>query len=874
MIDFPHALDPEDIITKLQSDSARGLNKKQVEEKLQQYGRNSLKRKKPKSILLIFFEQFIDPIIFLLLAAMALAFIFGEWIEGYAVFAVIILTVLIGFFMEWQARRSVEALQKMTQTKARVVREGSPAIIEAQFLVPGDIIKLEAGDVVPADARLMETQSLAVKEAVLTGESNQIAKVTEALKKEIPITEQANMVFNGTFVSRGSGTAVVVTTGDRTNIGQISTLTQKATKEITPLEHKLNKLSHLLIWFTLALALLIIIAGYLQGKDLSLMIKTGIALAVAAIPEGLPVVATISLARGMLRLSRQKVIIKKLEAVQTLGETGIVCTDKTGTLTENSMAVQQIILPHREINLEAEPDLSRDDMLTQIIEVAVLCNNIPFSEEVAGGDAIEVALLDLAKNSAFDIEEIRRNYPRLQEIPFDTDLKRMATLHSRDGKYLVCVKGAIESIVDLCDNILTEEGVKTFKDKLKWLSMVDERASDGLRLLAFANRVMDERPTGEFVDGLTFLGVMAFLDPPREDVKEAIKTYRAAGIRVVMITGDHPGTAKKIGEEIGLLDAEDPEELVIHSQTLPDFENLTPAEETRILNAVVFARMVPKQKLELISFYQEQNNVVGMLGDGVNDAPALKKADIGIAMGIRGTEAAKEVADVILMDDKFTSIELAIKQGRNIFENVRQFVVFLMSCNLAEIIVVAAASFSNLPMPLLPLQILFLNLVTDIFPALALGMGKGEKGIMKQPPRDPNEPIMTKLLWKSTVIYSVSITLAVLGISLYGHSFQNYNAAVVNNMAFYTLILGQLFNVFNLPKRRFSFFRNEVTKNPYVWYAIFISLILVLIAYFIPVVNEVLDLVPLQLNQLLVVLAFSLLSLGLSQTAKRLGLTI
>ncbi|MEP6261985.1 MAG: HAD-IC family P-type ATPase [Gillisia sp.] len=874
MIEFPHALDPDEIITKLQSDRERGLNKKQVEEKLRQYGRNSLKRKKPKSILLIFLEQFLDPIIFLLLAAMALAFIFGEWIEGYAVFAVIILTVLIGFFMEWQARRSVEALQKMTQTKARVVREGNPAIIEAQFLVPGDIIKLEAGDVVPADARLMETLSLAVKEAVLTGESNQIAKVTEALTREIPITEQANMVFNGTFVSRGSGTAVVVATGDRTNIGQISTLTQKATKEITPLEHKLNKLSHLLIWFTLALALLIIIAGYLQGKDLSLMVKTGIALAVAAIPEGLPVVATISLARGMLRLSRQKVIIKKLEAVQTLGETGIVCTDKTGTLTENSMAVQQIILSNRDINLEAEPDLSRDDILTQITECAVLCNNIPFSKEVSGGDAIEVALLDLAKNSAFDIEEIRRNNPRLQEIPFDTDLKRMATLHSRDGKYLVCVKGAIESIVDLCDNILTEEGVKTFKDKSKWLSMVDERASDGLRLLAFANRELDERPTGEFVDGLTFLGVMAFLDPPREDVKEAIKTYRAAGIRVVMITGDHPGTAKKIGEEIGLLDAENPEEQVIHSQTLPDFENLTPAEETRILNAVVFARMVPRQKLDLISFYQQQNNVVGMLGDGVNDAPALKKADIGIAMGIRGTEAAKEVADVILMDDKFTSIELAIKQGRNIFENVRQFVVFLMSCNLAEIIVVAAASFSNLPMPLLPLQILFLNLVTDIFPALALGMGKGEKGIMKQPPRDPNEPIMTKLLWKSTVIYSVSITIAVIGITLYGHSFQHYSAAVVNNMAFYTLILGQLLNVFNLPKRRFSFFRNEVTKNPYVWYAIFISLILVLIAYLIPVVNEVLDLVPLHFNQLLVVLGFSLLSLILSQTAKRLGLTI
>ncbi|QED37008.1 HAD-IC family P-type ATPase [Antarcticibacterium arcticum] len=874
MIAFPHALSTEELIYQLQSDSAEGLNKTEVDERLGQYGLNSLSRKKPKGILRMFFEQFIDPIIFLLTAAMILAFVFGEWIEGYAVLAVILLTVLIGFFMEWQARKSVDALQKMALTKARVYRNGTLEIIQAQFLVPGDIIKLETGDVVPADARLIEAQSLGVKESILTGESNQINKSAEMLPKETSLTEQFNMVFNGTFVSRGNARAIVVTTGDKTSIGQISTLTQTAHKGRTPLEHKLNKLSHLLIWFTLALALLIIIAGYLQGKDLSLMIKTGIALAVAAIPEGLPVVATISLARGMLRLARQKVIIKKLESVQTLGETGIVCTDKTGTLTENTMAVQKVMLPERVVNFETKLEFSKDELFSQITAVAVLCNNVKNGEENAGGDTMEIALLDMARNTGYNIEEIRTNAPRIVEIPFDTELKRMATLHSINGKYLVCVKGAIESILDLCDTVLTDTGVHNLTDKSRWLSLVDQHAAVGLRLLAFANRELEERPTGEFLNNLTLLGVMAFLDPPREDVKEAIKTYRAAGIKVVMITGDHPATAKKIGEEIGLLDPENSEGLVIHSGSLPDFEKLTTVDESRLLNAVVFARMIPKQKLDLITFYQEQNIVVGMLGDGVNDAPALKKADIGIAMGIRGTEAAKEVADVILMDDKFTSTELAIRQGRNIFENVRQFVVFLMSCNLAEIIAVAAASFSSLPMPLLPLQILFLNMVTDIFPALALGMGKGNKDIMSQPPRDPDEPLMTKLLWKSTVIYSISITVAVIGITLYAYSYKNYSAAVANNMAFYTLILGQLFNVFNLPKRNTSFLKNEVTGNPYIWYAILISLLLVVFAYFIPVVNNVLNLVPLAFDEFAAIAVFSLLSLFLSQLAKRTGLTI
>lgn len=880
MIKNAHNLTADEVISHFQVDPEKGLSSSEAKKRLLEYGKNRLKQTRPKSIWVIFLEQFLDPVIYVLAGATVLAFLFNEILEGFAVLVVILITASIGFFMEWQALRSVEALQKLVQTYANLLREGKEKQLKLQFLVPGDIILLNAGDVVPADARLLEVNSLAVKEAVLTGESNQVEKKIPELQENTPLAERINMVFKGTIVSRGSAKAVVTATGDKTEIGEISKLTREATKVQTPLEKKLSKLSRKLIWLTIGLTGIIVLTGYIEGKSLLLMIETGLALAVAAIPEGLPIVATIALAKGMLKLSHRKVVIKKLEAVETLGATGIICTDKTGTLTENKMTVHRVILAENVLeaddlnNFKAENFKQKKDF-QELLKVAVLCNNSRKKDDQWTGDPIEVGLINLSNKTGKNFEDFQEKFPRIHEVPFDAEIKKMATIHSGEGKYYIAVKGALESIIDSCDQILLQDGsLSEFSNKEEWHQKANGIAAEGMRVLAFAFKETKKRPEEKHIfKDLIFLGITAFLDPPRQDIKDAINTYRNAGIKVVMITGDHPDTARKIGEEIDLVHPKDNVQEVIHGKEIPELETISKDQEQKILLATVFARMAPKQKLDLINLYQRNNKIVGMLGDGVNDAPALKKADIGIAMGIRGTEAAKEVADVILMDDKFTSTELAIRQGRTIFENIRQFVVYLLSCNLAEIITVAIASLGNLPLPLLPLQILFLNLVTDVFPALALGVGKGDKKVMEEPPRDPKEPILTKKHWISTAVYGLTITLTVIAVTVYSWHFEESSKEVVNNMAFYTLILAQLLNVFNIPKRHRSFIKNEVTSNRWVWIALAFSMTVVILVYNIPITAEVLSLVPLSLNQIITIGIFGLAGLGITQIIKRMGLT-
>ncbi|MCA0133703.1 cation-translocating P-type ATPase [Winogradskyella alexanderae] len=879
MMKNPHAIPVTEVVQKMNVNPHTGLSTIEARKRRATYGMNRLSEDRTKSAWRIAFEQFLDPIIYVLGVAMILAFAFQEWVEGFAVLAVILLTAMIGFFMELQAVRSVEALQKIAQTVSNTLRQGKIKSIKARFLVPGDIILLQSGDVVPADARIIEHRGLATKEAVLTGESNQIEKSNDVIPLNSILAERKNMLFSGTIIARGYGKAIVTAIGSNTEIGEINRLTQKAKKEHSPLEKRLNKLSRWLILFTLVLAIIITISGYFQGRDLFLMVKIGIALAVAAIPEGLPIVATIALARGMVRLSKQKVIIKKLEAVQTLGETTIVCTDKTGTLTEDKMSVHHIILndnqwTNRDIKTQCD-QIKENDAFKYLIRVAVLCNNYNGEDNLSNGDSIENALVDFAKKIDYNPIEIQNKYPRLAEIPFDTDTKIMATLNRFKNNYIVCVKGAIEQVLSSCKYILGNNGIQPIKNKNQWNEDINKFAATGLRLLAFAYRETNIKPIeNELVKDLTFVGCIGFLDPPREDVKQAIQTYKNAGIKVVMITGDHPNTARKIAEEVGLLSINNSEASVIRGSELESYEGKDEEQEKAIMNALVFARMVPSQKLDLVEFYQKHNAVVGMIGDGVNDAPALKKADIGIAMGIRGTEAAKEVSDVILMDDKFTSTELAIRQGRTIYENIRHFVVYLLSCNLAEIIAVSIASLSKLPLPLLPLQILFLNLVTDVFPALALGMGKGDARIMEQPPRHPDEPIISKKLWISTFIYGLSITAVVLGVTIYAHFIKSWSYEVVNNMAFYTLVLAQLINVFNMPNRSFSFFKNAVTTNLWVWIAIALSLLIVVIAYYMPILQTVLSLVKITVEQFIIVCVFGMSSLLLIQLIKRLGGTV
>jgi len=878
----PFVLSIESVVEKLNSNIKHGLTKKNVNQRTKEHGKNELTAKATKTKWKILIDQCNDPIIFILVITALLTFLFNDDLpEAIAIITVIIITITIGFIMELQGVRSLETLRQMGYTNSTVLRDGKIKTIKSSLLVPGDIILLEAGDVVSADARLITVENLAIKEASLTGESRTINKNINSLPKNTLLSDRKNMVFKGTTVEQGSAKAIVVHTGQNTQLGKIQQMGSEVEEQRTPLEKKLNALGKRLIYITLIFAILIIFTGFLRGLDMFLIIETAVALAVAAIPEGLPVVATIALARGMLKLSKRKVIIKKMEAIETLGATNIICTDKTGTLTEDKMQVHTLAFEDEilsEIHNKDSTyfdDVEKSEVFNTMIMTSILCNNVILNTEKMRGDSIELALIQFAKKLNFNPKKIKENNPEELEIPFNTSSKLMATLNTTENGFTVYVKGAFESVINHCDTIFKDNKQKTLKNKKEWTSRVNGLAFKGLRVLAFACKHHKTKPKkGNLLSQLTFIGIIGFLDPAREDVKATLKIYKEAGIKVVMMTGDHPGTAKKIAEEIGLLSQNEASNSVVHGQDLKFETETDDSIETRLLDASVFARVTPEQKLKLVSLYQENNNVVGMFGDGINDIPALRKADIGIAMGMRGTQAAREAADIILKNDKFTAMELAINQGRAIFDHIRQFVVYLLSCNLAEVVSVGLAALLALPAPLLPLQILFLNLITDIFPALALGMGKGEVDIMKRPPRKANEPIMSAKRWKSTILFGLSITTAVVGITAYAHLALQLSAQIINNMAFYTLVLAQLLNVFNMAERKVSFFNNEIVKNPWVWSAIALSLLITLGAYYIQPIAKALFLTNLSLEQMGWIVVFALGSLILSQILKRLDFTL
>ena len=882
-IKHAHALPVLTIVEQSQSNLKEGLNDSDVQTRLAQFGYNVLETQKRRSLISIFLAQFVSPLVWVLGVAAGLAFLFQEWLEGIAVVVVIFINAGIGYFMEVQAVRSMEALKKLSRTFARVYRNGALQELSAAELVPGDVIYLEAGDMVPADCRLAEENNLGVMEAALTGESTQVSKDTEVLEEDISLADRKNLVFKGTMVTRGNAKAIVVATGKGTELGKIAQLTAEAADETTPLEKKLNVLSRKLIGLTLVLALLVMMMGVMQGRGLYLMIETAIALAIAAIPEGLPIVATIALARGMLRLAKHQVIVKKLSAVETLGETEVIFTDKTGTLTENQLLPDTLVFEFGKGEIQFLSDkvsfldpsasfLQNSFAYEQLQKVSALCNNASLysdGELHPTGDPLEVALLKFASGAGISLSSFSDEFPRISEIPFDSDTKMMGTLH-KNGKrpdFLVCIKGALEVVLKESDYILTKEGKRPLANRQEWMDKADALAAKGLRVLAFAYSEIDQ-PKEDFFQHLIFIGFIGFIDPPRTEIRDAVQTCRNAGVRVVMVTGDHPETARNIAYKIGLTDNE--QASVVHGKTLQQTLDEPKSDLTSLQKTNVFARVSPAQKLDLVKLYQSWGKTVGMTGDGINDTPALKKADIGIAMGQRGTEAAKEAADLVLKDDAFTSIVVAIKQGRSIFENIRHFVVYLLSCNLSELLIVAAAFFSNLAMPLLPLQILFLNMVTDIFPAFALGVNKESNIVMDQPPRSKQTPVISSAMWIAIGVYAIGITIASLGAMLFATYHLKVSAVLTNNFAFYTLVLAQLWNVFNLPESNKSFFINEVTRNKYIWLALLGSMMIVVGAYFIPVLKEVLSLDAFNLEYTGYVFMFSLFPILFIQFFKRL----
>jgi Ca2+-transporting ATPase len=816
-----------------------GLDADEVKARRKQYGRNRLRDTETRSAWSILLEQFKSLIVLLLAVAAALSFAFGDWVEGVAVAAVILINAAIGFVTELRAVRSMEALEKLGSVNARVRREGQAQEIPAEELVPGDIVLLAGGDVITADLRLIEASKLQANESALTGESVPVGKGVEPLEGEVPLAERSNMAFKGTAVTRGAGEGVVVHTGMETELGHISSLVEEAEEEVTPLEKRLDQLGQRLVWVTLAIGVVVAAAGIAAGRDILLMIETAIALAVASIPEGLPIVATIALARGMQRMAERNALINRLSSVETLGATNVILTDKTGTLTENRMTATEFHLASGEIRVVGEGletegrfrrdgqalDPADDPVLRRALEVGLLCNNASLDpgqreeETTAVGDPLEVALLVAGAKAGLTRDDLTEERPEVREVAFDPQVKMMATFHQRDSRYQVAVKGALEAVIEASSQIVTADGARdlTAEEREEWRERNRTLAGEGLRVIALATKTVETNDAEPYRD-LVFLGLVGLLDPPREEVRPAIEGAQKAGVRVVMITGDQPATAHKVAQAVGLVGNTDVE--AVNGQDLRDPDEMTEEEKERLLKAPVFARVSPKQKLDLIALHQNSGAIVAMTGDGVNDAPALKKADIGVAMGRRGTQVAQEAADMVLNDDAFSTIVVAIEQGRAIFDNIRKFVLYLLSCNISEIMVVSLASIVNVPLPIRPLQILFLNLVTDVFPALALGMGEGDPSIMERPPRDPDEPIMTRNHWLAMSGYGGVITASVLGAMALSLSWLGMAQARAVTISFLTLAFAQLWHVFNMRDHGSHPLRNDVVRNPYVWGAL------------------------------------------------------
>ncbi|MBK9257335.1 MAG: cation-translocating P-type ATPase [Saprospiraceae bacterium] len=851
----PHSLSVEEILDLLRTSQQSGLEEKEVKNRIKKYGLNIYQTQKLKSVWIILLLQFKNPIVYLLIFGVSVSLYFQDYIEAIAIAVVILINAFIGFFMEMQARSSMEALKKMDVILSRVLRDGKVYEISSEHITIGDIVLLEAGDVIPGDGRLIDANQLQCEESALTGESLPSEKLTHKLPVNTIPADQTNMVFKGSSVMNGKARAVITTIAQNTQLGSITSLVEQSADTVTPLDRKLNLLSKNLIWITLALTVVFAMTGVIQGQTWEFIIKTSIALAVAAIPEGLPIVATVALAYGMLLLAKQNAVVKRLASVETLGSTNVILTDKTGTLTENSIHVDTFSFPDEQIKVKIEKKtlifenqkiINSTENYNKLRVISALCNNV-VEEKKAGkkkllGDPIEIALINMLNASGKDLHEIKNNYDRISEIPFSSETKIMGTLHEVSGEQFVAAKGSVENLLEKCTMILKGGSVSELNQKEinHILKEGEKMAATGLRILAFAYKTGKDLNKKDFVSDLIYIGMISFLDPPRLDIKDAILTCRKAGIKIVMITGDHPKTALNIAHKVGLIDENENE--VITGKALRASVSDSVEWKNKILRTPVFARTTPAQKLEITEIYQKDGNIVAMLGDGVNDAPALKKADIGIAMGLRGTQVAKETADIILKDDSFSSIVNAVSHGREIFQNIQKFVVYLFSCNLSEIFIVTTMGFLAPLANLLPLQILFLNLVTDVFPALALGVGKGDETIMDRMPRDPKKNIITRKNWITIGLYSVVITISVICAVTISKWYISNDDTVSNNVAFITLTFAQLFHVFNMSSPGSKLLKNDITKNKFIWYALGICILLLAFVFISPYMRFVLDL--------------------------------
>ncbi|MEO0070877.1 MAG: cation-translocating P-type ATPase [candidate division WOR-3 bacterium] len=899
---------PEEVLAELGSHPQKGLSQIEAERRQREFGPNELKERGKRSAITIFLGQFTSIMVIILLIAGVISIFLGEFLDAGAILAIVVLNAVLGFFQEFRAEKMMQTLKVLAVPKVRVRRDGSFKEISARELVPGDIVLIEAGTKIPADGRLLEAVNLRVSEAALTGESEPIDKNSAEFPMptgDIPLADRKNMVFMGTTVVAGRGVMVVTETGMRTELGKIADMLQTVKREATPLQRRLERMAR-----DLALAVLVIVAivfglGVFRGEDFRKMFLIAVSMAVAAVPEGLPAVVTVALTLGTRRMLARKALIRRLNAVETLGSVTVICSDKTGTLTQNQMTVTMLDVLGERLDLRVIPESvapvlspeSAPDFLL-LIAGGALCNDAvleptadsrPNRAPVSGrqlttakviGDPTEGALLLVAAEFGFSVEELRRLLPRVGEVPFSSERKRMSTVHKltgepkgnnetqlfntlmqiggKDGQFLF-TKGAIDVLLNITDSVLVRGKVEPLTEE--WRNRITEvqnsLTAQGMRVLgvAFRQLLKGEDPNGSetLEQALCFVGMIAMIDPARPEVKEAVTICRQAGIKPVMITGDHPLTAMFVASDIGIVTSGDRDGMV----TGGELERMNIEELARVVNETrVYARVAPQHKLNIVQALQNRGEVVAMTGDGVNDAPALKKADIGVAMGITGTDVAKEASDVVLLDDNFATIVAAVKEGRAIYDNIRKFIRYTFASNAGEILTMLIAPFFGMPFPLLPLQILWINLVTDGLPGIALGVEPAERDVMHRPPRRPNESIFAQgmafsIIWSGLLLAAVSV-----GVGFFSWRAGN---ATWRTMVFTTLTMAQLCQSLALRSQRDSLFKIGLFTNPGLIGVFLLTLALQMAVIYLPFLQAVFKTVPLSVKELTLTLGFSTL---------------
>jgi len=849
-----------DVVTNELKTSLKGLSSDEAAARLAEYGPNELQEKKKRTPLAMILDQFKDLLIIILLFAAIIAGIVGEPVDALAILAIVILNAVIGFIQEHKAEKAIEALRMMAAPMATAVRDGCACSVPASELVPGDVVILEAGKIVPADMRLVEAATLKAEEATLTGESIPVEKGVEALQDEkSPIGDRTNMVYSGTSISYGRGVGVVVATGMNTELGKIAHMLQEEKDIRTPLQHRLGEFSKKLALAILVIVTIIFAAGLMRGEPVMLMFLTAVSLAVAAIPEALPAVITISLALGAGKMVKQNALIRKLPAVETLGSVTYICSDKTGTLTLNKMTAEEVyvdgeLLKQEQLaRIESDKTAVDDYPLAGLLRAMALSNDAALDNEGGLiGDPTEVALYVLARNMGFSKEALVEELPRVAEVPFDSERKLMTTFHKRDdGKLVSFTKGAIESIAERADIILTATGKKDLRvEDINEIN--DKMAADGLRVLGIAMREWDDLPADispESVEtGLAVLGLVGIMDPPREEVKEAVSLCKAAGISPVMITGDHPVTAWAIAKRIGMVDDDD------GVVTGRDLDEMTLEEfEKKVEHIRVYSRVAPEQKLKIVKALQDKNQFVAMTGDGVNDAPALRRANIGIAMGITGTDVTKEASDMMLLDDNFATIVKAVKEGRRIYDNILKFIKYSLTSNAGTIWAIFLAPFLGLPLPLLPIQILWMNLLCDSFPGLALTSEPAGNGVMKRPPRPYGEGVFSG--GAGNFILRFGLVVGVLALILQAYALNSGMAW--QTMLFTSLVLGRMAVAMAVRSDSESLPRIGIFSNRPLIGAILLTFALQMAVVYIPFLNPIFKTEPLNLSELAITLSVS-----------------